>query len=147
MPGASACTMLQRAALRLSEGYGRNARDGTEHSLALCSTVTFEHSCAIMRAYVRRKYRRMSLNSMHNTNVHYIEAVLLTHDRSRCPRNSLTELRGVCGVNPAVCYGSGRKPEHWVSRLKRVKGYLSSVLSGAFDSYHHHKYTGNEYNV
>ena len=94
--------MLQRAALRLSEGYGRNARDGTEHSLALCSTVTFEHSCAIMRACVRRKYRRMSLNSMHNTNVHYIEAVLLTHDRSRCPRNSLTELRGVCGVNPAV---------------------------------------------
>jgi hypothetical protein len=104
VPGASACTMLQRAALRLSEGYGRNARDGTEHSLALCSTVTFEHSCAIMRACVRRKYRRMSLNSMHNTNVHYIEAVLLTHDRSRCPRNSLTELRGVCGVNPAVWF-------------------------------------------
>ena len=142
MPGASACTMLQRAALRLSEGYGRNARDGTEHSLALCSTVTFEHSCAIMRACVRRKYRRMSLNSMHNTNVHYIEAVLLTHDRSRCPRNSLTELRGVCGVNQAVCLVeetrsarrlraelSTRLMACWIVRLGRP----SSMLGGGIE--------------
>ena len=57
------------------------------------------------------------------------------------------QMKASCDKKRVASMAQGDNLAELRNVLKRVKGYLSIVLSGGFDGYHHHMCTGNEYNA